>query len=192
MRQVVLHMMVTADNCVSGPNGELDWLFEFHDAGREKCVSALYHAADGMLVGSETYKGMAGYWVGAAVDPASQEGEREFARLMNAMPKYVFSKTLEKAEWENSRVVSGDVAEEVSRLKAQSGRNLVLTGGLRIAQTFVKLGLIDEYELIVHPVVLGKGKRLFDIDDLEAKQKLKLLAATPFEAGIVALHYQKA
>jgi dihydrofolate reductase len=185
-------MMVTADNCVAGPNGELDWLFEFHDDGQDKYVSALYHAADGMLVGSETYKGMASYWIGAAVDPASREGDREFARYLNAMPKYVFSKTLAKAEWENSRVLSGDVAEEVSRLKTQPGKNLVLTGGLRIAQTFVKLGLIDEYQLIVHPVVLGKGKRLFDIDDLAAKQNLKLLSATPFEAGIVALRYQKA
>ena len=124
------------------------------------------------------------------MDPAAKESDREGARHLNALPKYVFSKTLEKSEWENSHILSGDVAEEVERLKQQPGNNLVLTGGYRISQTFIKLGLIDEYQLIVHPVVLGKGNRLFDVD-LEGKMYLKLLTATPFGAGVVALHYQK-
>ena len=111
---------------------------------------------------------------------------------MNALTKYVFSKTLERVDWTNSRLVTGDIAEEVSQLKHQPGKNLVLTGGFRIAQTFVKLGLIDEYQLIVHPIVLGKGKRLFEVEGLDGRLNLKLAGATPFEAGVVALHYQKA
>jgi dihydrofolate reductase len=191
MRKVILHLMLTADGCASGPNGELDWLFEFQDEQRDAYVGTLYQAADGMLIGRETYQGMADFWPAAAVDPAAKESDREGARRLNAMPKYVFSKTLEKADWENSHILRGDVAEEVARLKEQPGHDLVLTGGLRIAQTFIKLGLIDDYQLIVHPVVLGQGRRLFDVD-LEAKMNLKLVAATPFGAGIVGLHYQKA
>ncbi len=192
MRNVVLHMMVTVDGCVAGPNGELDWLFTIQSEQRDRYVFDLYRSTDGVLVGGATYPGLAEYWPAAETDANSREGDREFARLMNALPKYVFSRSLDKVAWSNSQLLKGDVAEEVARLKQQPGRNLVLTGGYKIAQTFVKLGLIDEYQLIVHPVVLSKGLRLFDVDDLDGAMNLKLAAATPFDAGVVALHYLKA
>jgi dihydrofolate reductase len=192
MRKVILHMMLTLEGCVSGPNGELDWLFAIQDDEREKYIFDLYSKMDGALVGCETYQGMAGYWPSAASDASGKERDRKFARRMNEMTKFVFSKTLEKVEWTNSRLVNGDVAEEVAKLKQQPGKDLVLCGGFRLAQTFVKLGLIDEYHLIVHPVVLGSGKRLFDIEGLKDGLNLKLESEKAFNSGVIALHYNKA
>ena len=191
MRYVVLHLMTTLDGCVSGPNGELDWLFAIQDEQREQYVSDLYRSADAVLMGRETYAGMAGFWQSAAEDASSQEKDRDFARWMNAVTKYVFSNTLDKTEWAHSHILRGDVAQQVHELKQQAGKNIVLTGGLGLARTFIKLGLFDEYQLIVHPVVLGRGKRLFDIDGWNGPLNLKLVEARPFETGVVALHYQK-
>jgi dihydrofolate reductase len=149
----------------------------------------MYKGMDQALVGRVTYESMAAYWPSAETSKASREGDREFARVMNAMTKYVFSKTLDKVGWSNCKLVKGDAAEEVARLKSQPGKNMVLCGGLTTARSFIKLGLVDEYQLIVHPVVLGEGRRLFD--GVGEKLKLRLLEAKPFEAGVVVLHYAK-
>jgi dihydrofolate reductase len=187
LRKLVLHMMLTLDGCVSGPNGELDWLFATPDAARDRYVMELYKGMDAALVGRVTYESMAAYWPSAEKNMASKEGDREFARVMNSMTKYVFSKTLDRVGWSNCMLVNGDAAEEVVMLKAQPGRNMVLCGGLTTARSFMKLGLIDEYQLIVHPVVLGHGRRLFE--GVEERQRLRLLGAKAMEAGVVALHY---
>jgi dihydrofolate reductase len=187
MRKVVLHMMMTLDGCVSGPNGELDWLFSIKDQGRDKYVLDLYRNMDAALVGRTTYESMAAYWPAAETNKSSREGDREFARVMNSMTKYVFSKTLDKVAWSNSALVEGDAAKEVLRLKAMPGRNMVLCGGLSTAQSFMKLGLVDEYQLIVHPIVLGKGNRLFE--GVGGRMRMSLLGAKPFDGGVVALHY---
>lgn len=183
-------MMLTLDGCVSGPKGELDWLFAINDEERGNYVFNLYTNMDGILVGRKTYQDCANYWPKAALDESSQPKDRAFARLMNAMPKFVFSKTLNKVEWSNSKLVKGDIAKEVTKLKQQPGKNLVLIGGFSIAQTFLKLGLIDEFHLIVHPLVLGSGKRLFAVEGLNEHLNLKLIKSTTFESGVLALHYQ--
>jgi dihydrofolate reductase len=108
---------------------------------------------------------------------------------MNNLTKYVFSKTLEKVEWSNSILLKGDITEEVTKLKQQPGNNIVLCGGVGIAQTFIKLGLIDEYQLIMHPHKLGKGRYLFESQ--EERLKLKLLDTIKFPSGIAALRYGK-
>ncbi len=182
--------MLTLDGCVSGPKGELDWLFAINDEERGNYVFNLYTNMDGILVGRKTYQDCANYWPKAALDESSQPKDRAFARLMNAMPKFVFSKTLNKVEWSNSKLVKGDIAKEVTKLKQQPGKNLVLIGGFSIAQTFLKLGLIDEFHLIVHPLVLGSGKRLFTVEGLNDHLNLKLIKSTTFKSGVVALHYQ--
>jgi dihydrofolate reductase len=189
MRKVILHMMLTRDWYASGPNGELDWIFELKDDERNKFVFDLYSSMDGAIVGRVTYRDMENHWPTAEKDALSNEKDRAFAGVMNNLTKYVFSKTLEKVEWSNSILVKGDVMEEVTKLKQQSGKNIVLCGGVGIAQTFMKLGLIDEYQLIVHPLDLGKGKRLFESQ--EDRLKLKLLDTKKFQSGIAALHYGK-
>jgi dihydrofolate reductase len=186
-RKIALHMMLTLDGCVSGPNGELDWLFAIEDEERGDYLLSLYSSVGGIIAGKETYKGCAAFWPSAAANPKGKEKDRAFARQMNALNKYVFSKTLDKVEWENSHLMTGDLAEEIQTLKNQPGNDLIIIGGHSLAQACAKQGLIDEYHLIVHPVVLGKGRRLFD--SVEEKLSLKLLDAKPFKTGVVATHY---
>jgi dihydrofolate reductase len=180
--------MLTLDGCVSGPNGELDWLFEINDDGRNKFFFDLYNSIDGAIFGRITYQAMANHWTSAEWNTSSDKND-VFARIMNNLNKYVFSRTLEKVEWANSTLIKGDVTEAVTKLKHQSGKNIVLCGGIGIVKTFMKLNLIDEYRLIVHPIAIGKGIHLFE--DLNDKMNLKLLNTINFPTGITALYYEK-
>jgi dihydrofolate reductase len=181
--------MLTSDGYVCGPNGELDWIFELNDDERNKFIFDLYSSMDGAIVGRVTYQDMEKHWPSAEKDKSSNEKDRAFAGVMNKLTKYVFSKTLEKVEWSNSILLKGDISEEVTKLKQQSGNNIVLCGGVGISQNFIKLGLIDEYQLIVHPCTLGKGRYLFESQ--EERLKLKLLDTIKFPSGIAALRYGK-
>jgi dihydrofolate reductase len=107
---------------------------------------------------------------------------------MNNLPKIVFSKTLQKVEWKNTRLVKENIAEEISKMKEQSGKDLVIFGSGSIVSTFMQFGLIDEYRIIVNPVVLGNGKRLFK--GINDKLNLKLLKTKVLGSGIVILYYQ--
>ena len=109
--------------------------------------------------------------------------------MMNELPKIVFSRTLEKAEWKNSRLVKGNVAEEVASLKRQPGKDLALFGSAHLASTLMRLGLIDEYRIFVNPVVLGGGTPMFDI---KGRTALKLLKTQTLRSGVVILYYQPA
>ncbi|HZV66115.1 MAG TPA: dihydrofolate reductase family protein, partial [Telluria sp.] len=113
-----------------------------------------------------------------------------FAAPMNEIPKFVFSRTLEEAPWGDTMIVRGDLADEINRLKQLPGRELLAHGGARFARSLVALGLVDEYRLVVHPVVLGKGLALFD--GIEAPRDLVLVGATPFPSGAVAMVYRPA
>lgn len=127
-----------------------------------------------------TYEGFAAAW-------PTLTDEQGFADRMNGLPKYVVSKTLQKPEWNNSHVIKGNIAGEVARLKQQSGQNIMVAGSARLVQTLIQHGLVDEYRLLVYPVVLGRGKRLFEDGSTTT---LKLVDAIPFISGVVALLYQ--
>ncbi|WP_433235760.1 dihydrofolate reductase family protein [Streptosporangium sp. CA-135522] len=178
MRKVVLKMDVSLDGFVGAPGGEVDWIFrDFDDELRAWIVEVLWQAGT-HIMGRVTYHDMAAYW------PSSTE---EFAPPMNELPKVVFSTTLKEAAWNDSRVADGDLAEEISRLRRQPGNDILAHGGAQFAQSLSKLGLIDEYRLIVHPVALGSGLPLFAqaID-------LKLVGSRTFGSGAVALTYERA
>lgn len=182
-------MMLTLDGCVSGPNGELDWLFGINDDERNKFFFDLYNSIDGAIFGRITYQAMEHYWPLVEWNTFNDKEKRSFAGIMNNLNKYVFSRTLDKVEWSNSILVKGDITEEVTKLKQQPGKNIVLCGGIGITKTFMKLGLIDEYQLIVHPIAIGRGIHLFE--DLNDKMNLKLLNTKEFQTGITALYYEK-
>ncbi len=177
MRKVILHMVVSLDGFIEGPDKELDWFVD--DDEMFKYFHDLLNSVDAMLYGRVSYQLMADYW------PAATS---EFADKMNKMPKIVFSRTLEKVEWNNSRLVKENIAEEISKMKQQPGKDLVLFAGADIASTFRQLGLIDEYRIIVNPVVLGSGKPLFK--DIMDRLNLKLLKTKTFSCGNVILYYQ--
>jgi dihydrofolate reductase len=190
MRNVLLFMHLSLDSFVSGPKGELDWGGGFEQEMNEELLYELVRADYTVLLGRVAYHELAAAWPKIPDTPGSSKGEKAFAHWISQAPKIVFSKTLSQGEWANSSVVKGDIAEEIKKLKQQEGKDLVLFGGARLAQAFVERDLIDEYRLVVHPVLLGQGKSLFS--ENKNMLALKLIQAKAFQAGAVLLRYQKA
>lgn len=185
MRSVILLMHVSLDGFVAGPNGEMDWI-RFDDEQIDD-VAEITASADTALFGRVTYQMMAGYWPTAADDPAASKHDIDHARWVNPAPKLVFSRTLESVEWENARIVRDNMAAEITRLKAQPGKNLLMIGSATTAHTFMQLGLIDEYRINVNPVVLGGGLPLFA--GVKQRFDLKRVGAKPYTSGVIGLHY---
>jgi dihydrofolate reductase len=177
MRKLFWQMMMTLDGFHEGPNRELDWHVVDEDFARY--VAAMENEIDTILFGRVTYQMMAAYW------PTSTEPE---ARMMNQLPKVVFSRTLKNVEWQNSRLAGENVAAEIARLKRQPGKNVALIGSADLASTFMRLGLIDEYRIFVNPVVLGRGTPMFK--DSKDRTALKLLKSETLRSGVVALYYE--
>ena len=185
MRNVILYMHVSLDGFTAGPNGEMDWIASDDELWDD--VMELQSTADAALFGRVNYQGFEDYWRSGAVNQASSKPEIEHAQWLNQSTKIVFSRTLDKVDWPNTRIVKDHIAEEIANLKQQPGKNIILFGGADIAAAFMKLGLIDEYRINVNPVVLGRGKPLFQ--DLHDKINLKLVESKVFKSGVVALHY---
>jgi dihydrofolate reductase len=179
MRKLFWQMMMSLDGFMEGPNRELDWFVTDDEFGQY--VVEMGKSIDTILFGRVTYQMMAEYW------PSSKEPE---APMMNELPKIVFSRTLKRVDWKNSRLASADVAEEIARLKRQPGKDIALFGSADLASTLMRLGLIDEYRFFVNPVVLGRGHPTFK--NVKDKVALKLSKATPFRSGNVLLYYQPA
>jgi dihydrofolate reductase len=185
MRKIILMMSVSLDGFFEGPDRELDWHMvddELHSHFNEQ-LSAM----GAFLNGRVTYELMAGFWPTADTDPSSTGPMVEFARIWRDMPKIVFSRTLERADW-NTTVVRDLVAEEVMELKAQPGGDMVL-GGADLAAAFMRHDLIDEYRLYVHPIVIGEGRPLFRPSD--TRITLRLAETRRFGNGVVLLRYQR-
>jgi dihydrofolate reductase len=179
MRKVCLGMNITLDGYVAGPHGELDWAFRTMSPDLGEWVTELLRGVDTVLLGYTTYLQQAAAW-------PTQTGE--MATLLNSHAKIVFSKRLTTLEWNNSRLATADAAEEIARLKQQPGKNISVTGGATLAQSLSRMGLIDEYNLVMHPVALGNGKSLFT--DLSHPLNLKLVSTQTFDSGAIGLTYQ--
>jgi dihydrofolate reductase len=189
MRKVVVQQFVTLDGYAAGPNGELDFVTENAAAADPTSGPfveeqlAFIESLDTILLGAVTYRGFAEYW------PQQTTETQAIADALNATPKVVFSSTLESApwgSWEPARLVSGSAAEEVRRLKAEPGKDMVVWGSLALSDSLMREGLVDEYRLQVCPVVLGRGKRLFE--DGLPEQRLTLLGTEAYDQ-MVALRY---
>ena len=183
MRKIILAMQVSLDGFFEGPDHDLSWHMvddELHRHFNER-LGAMGAFLDGRVM----YELMAGFWPTADKDPASTAPMVEFARIWRDMPKIVYSRTLTTADW-NATVVRDVVADEILELKAQPGVDLAL-GGADLADTFRRLGLIDEYWLYVHPVLVGRGRSLFKPADSVAR--LRLLETRAVGNGVVLLRY---
>jgi len=186
-------MRMTLDGFATGPNGEMDWLPFEHPELWADHWEELWHqlrSIDTFLLGRVTFQVWERFWPAAAGDPASGPNERRFARLAERIDKVVFSRTLGAVGWAHSRLARGDVVAEVRRLQAAPGKNLALVGGAGLAQSFVRLGLVDDYLITVDPVLLGKGKRLFG--ELAGRLRLRPVASRTFSNGATLLHYRPA
>lgn len=181
MSRVVASAFVTLDGVMEAPD---KWQFpnNLFEEEMGKLILESLEAADALLLGRVTYQEWAAFW-------PSQSDEDPFAKRINALPKYVVSKTLKTLEWKNSRLIKGNVAEEVSKLRQQPGRDLVILGSAQLVSGLTNHGLVDEYQLQVHPVVVGRGKRLFR-DGIDPTL-LKLVETRSFGTGVVALTYER-
>lgn len=180
MRRILVSNYVTLDGLYAGPNGEIDW-FIWDDEMAQQAKN-LIGAIDTILFGRVTYEGMAAFW------PTATTEDPVIARAMNSLPKVVFSRTLHTVDWNNSRLIKGDLAAEVQKLKQQPGRDMVIYGSGQIVQALTNLGLIDRYLLFVNPIVVGAGKSLFE--GVTNRPNLKLLQTKAFRSGVVLLDYQ--
>jgi dihydrofolate reductase len=186
VRKIILFMSVSLDGFFEGPNREIDWHHvddELHAHFNEQLGTM-----GAFLDGRVTYELMADFWPTADKDPASTPLMADFARIWRDMPKIVFSRTLEQADW-NTTIVRDVVVEEITALKEQPGGDLVL-GGADLAATFLRHDLVDEYRIYVHPVILGRGRPLFRPADV--KTDLRLAEARTFGNGVVLLRYERA
>jgi|ERR1017187_8963642 dihydrofolate reductase len=152
----------------------------------------LVRATDTFLYGRKTYQLMVPYWPDLAKDPSEQDkADYEFAQAFVAVEKIVvISRSLDKVEGKNTRIVRSSLEDEILKLKQEQGKN-ILTGGVTIPLQLAELDLIDEYHFVVHPIILGEGRRLFEGINLQEKLRLKLVGSTVFKSGSVALRYLK-
>ena len=182
MRKVIASELVSLDGVVESPQ---NWHFPYFNDQMAEAIEAAMAASDAMLLGRVTYEEFAAFW-------PSQGGEdQEFADYMNNTPKYVVSTTLEEPlQWNNSTLIKDDVAEEVAGLKQQPGKDIGIVGSAALVRSLLRDGLLDELRLMVHPVVVGGGKRLFE--DGGDQRALELVDSKTFGTGVLYLTYQPA
>jgi len=182
MRKIIFQNMISLDGYFEGPNREIDW----HNVDEEFNQLAInfLDSVDILLFGRVTYELMAGYWPTehAATDDPVVAGK------MNSLQKVVISKTLSKAEWNNTRLVNDNVEAEIQKLKNEPGKDIAIFGSSDLTVSLIPSGLIDEYRIIINPVVLGNGKSVFK--GINKKLDLKLLKTKVFKSGNVLLYYE--
>jgi dihydrofolate reductase len=186
MRKLIVSEFVTLDGVMEAPGGEeghphSGWVFDYHSPEQERYKLDETLEAEALLLGRVTYEGFAAAW---------PERGGEFADKMNNMPKYVASTTLESLDWNNSTLLEGDVPTAVAKLKEEDGGPLLVAGSGTLVHTLMGAGLIDELRLMVFPVVLGSGKRLFP--ETEDRLPLELADAQQFSTGVIVNTYRAA
>ncbi len=190
MRKLIVTMWVTLDGFIAGPDGDMQWVGAIYDEAMGKYEDDLVSGADTLVLGRVTYESFAGSWPKVPDNPSVSEGEKAYARKLNALRKIVFSRSLDKVEWNNSTLVREINPQEIEKMKQAPGKDMVIYGSASIVQALMNLGLIDEYQLLVHPVILGGGKPLFK--NIKDQHNLKLVKAEPRNSGVVVLYYQPA
>jgi len=185
MRKLKLQVQMTIDGFIAGPNGEQDWMTFTWAEKLADFVNDLTDSSDTILLGRKMSADFLPYWTKAAADPDSPENE--FAHKMVDTRKVLFSKTLKSIDYKNTTIASGDLFEEVNKLKQEEGKDIIVYGGASFDASLISAGLIDEFYLFINPVAIGDGLSIFKKGD---QQKLELIDAHPFEDGIVVMHYR--
>jgi dihydrofolate reductase len=184
MRKVIASEIVSLDGVVESPE---NWHLPYFNDQMGEAIGAAMAQADAMLLGRVTYEAFAAFW--PFQEPSDEDQEN--TDYMNNTPKFVVSKTLEEPlEWNNSTLIKGDVAEEISKLKQQPGKDISITGSPTLVRSLLQDDLLDELRLMVHPIIVGSGKRLFE--DGSDQKALQLVDSKTFSTGVLYLTYQPA
>ena len=183
MRKLIYAINITLDGCCDHTkfNPDDDTLEWFTHLTRD---------VDLQVFGRKTYQLMVPYWPDVAKDPSASKADHEFAHAFDSIPKVVFSRTLDSAEDKNTRIVRTDLRDEILKLKQEQGKN-ILVGGVSVPSQLIELGLVDEYQFVVCPIIAGEGRRLLEGVSLPEKLQLKLVESKIFKSGCVALRYLK-
>jgi len=187
MRNLIFFMHTSLDGFVAGLKGEMNWIkvddemFDF--------VATMTDTADTALYGRVTYEIMQSYWPNAGKEPNASKHDKEHSAWYNKVSKVVLSKTISEKGLDNTTVISGQLTDNINKIKKQDGKNILIFGSPRASQSLLNEGLIDEFWLFVNPIILGQGMPLFK--DITGTTKLKLVASKTFACGVIALHYEK-
>ena len=190
VRKIVSLMHVSLDGFVadlSAPPPGLDWAV--YTPELEKYAHAFHARADTAIHGRVTYRLMESYWPTVLDNPSASPSGLKHARWLQKALKVVVSRTMKSVEWENSLLIKDNLPEAFAKLKQQAGKDMVIFGSPGLVKTLTKLDLIDEYHVMVNPVILGSGLPLFG--ELDHRVKLRLVASTTLDGGVAALHYER-
>lgn len=180
MRKLKLQVQMTIDGCIAGPKGEMDFMVWDWDDELKKYVTEITESVDCIILGRKLAQGFIPYW--------ASHPKEEGADKINSTKKVVFTKTLEKSEWENTVLAKGDLVPEIMGLKNRDGKDIITYGGANFVSALIKQGLIDEYHLFINPAAIGNGLTIFK--ELDSKQLFTLVKSVSFACGIVAIHYE--
>jgi dihydrofolate reductase len=188
MKKLIATYWTTLDGYIAGPNGEMDWI-----RGDEELSAyeiGMVSDADTLLLGKKTYQDFAQYWGSVPANPNAPQWEKIYADKVNALDHFVISRTLQKAEWGKSTLWRDLDATKVEALKAAPGSSILMYGSATILQQLTNLGLLDEYHLLIHPLLLGGGRLL--LDNIDQRVQLELADVHRFKSGVLRLVYRKA
>lgn len=184
MRSIILNLAITLDGFIEGPNGEIDWLVRDKSVDFGDILNEILSDKDIIFYGRISYD----KWGNARPDENASQKIKDAYKLMNSKQKYVFSRT-KTGDGSKAIFINSNIKERVEEIKQQPGKNIWLYGGAKLVTTFLNLDLIDEYRLAVHPVILGKGKALFQ--HIEDRHKLHLVEAKGYTSGVTLLTYKR-
>jgi dihydrofolate reductase len=177
---------MSIDGCIAGPNAEMEWMVGLQDDKLNKYVNELTESIDTILLGRKMTDVFISYWSDAINKP--DDPWYALAKKMIEIPKVVFTKTLNKSKWINTDIATGDLTDEIMKLKSRDGKDMVVYGGASFDSSLIKLGLIDEFLLFINPVAIGNGMTIFK--DLNEIQKFNMVKSIAFDSGEVLLHYE--
>jgi dihydrofolate reductase len=178
---------MSIDGYIAGPNGEMDWMIWNWDDKLKNHVFELTEPVDTIILGRKMTDGFISYWSDIMMTKPD-DPFYEFSKKMIETPKVVFTKTLKKSQWVNTALATGNLTNEIIKLKSEKGKDIIVYGGATFDASLIKAGLVDEFHLFINPAAIGSGMAIFK--DISEIQKFTLVKSTPFDCGIVELHYQ--